>query len=112
MNNNQNSYVFLKKGGLVYSGGFQVDSDMMSGGSPVAQSISKNFAIPASLSMAKKEKRVKSDVTVSNTDEVIGDAIYEKLLGLVNMSSLKKRATRREKKVFNKTIKQHRVQSI
>ena len=105
MNNNQNSYVFLKKGGLVYSGGFQVDSDMMTGGSPVAQSISKNFAIPASLSMAKKEKRVKSDVTISNTAEVLSDAIYEKLLGFVDLSSLKKRCTRREKKVFNKTIK-------
>jgi hypothetical protein len=105
MNQNENGYVFVKKGGLVYSGGFQVDSDMMSGGAPVAQSISKNFAIPASLSIAKREKRAKSDVTVSNTDEVIGDAIYEKLLGLVDMSSLRKRGTRREKKVFNKTRK-------
>jgi len=104
-------YVFYKTGGLVMSDGFQIKSNMMSGGKPVAESITSNFAIPASLSLAKKEKRVKSDTPISNQDEVLSDEIYNRLLALVQVSNLKKRGTRREKKVLNKTIKQ-RPQSI
>lgn len=98
-------YVFYKTGGLVMSDGFQIKSNMMSGGKPVAESITSNFAIPASLGLAKKEKRIKSDTPISNQDEVLPDEIYNRLLALVQVSNLKKRGTRREKKQSNKTRK-------
>lgn len=121
-------FVLYKKGGKVISGGFNVESIMMSRGVPTmttynhpnnyesekVSDLFKNLVVPSGLyfmsvkNIADKNG-IKYDDESKEDLEVINDDIYEKLLGLATVEKIdsnnKKRRTRKMKKDTNKIKK-------
>ena len=121
-------FVLYKKGGKVISGGFNVESIMMSRGVPTmttynhpnnyesekVSDLFKNLVVPSGLyfmsvkNIADKNG-IKYDDESKEDLEVINDDIYEKLLGLATVEKIdsnnKKRRTRKMKKDVNKIKK-------
>ena len=93
---NEEDYVFYKNGGTVMSGGFVINSKMLSGGKSPIENIAagsmiggdttNQLAVPASLAYVGGKKTHKSSSTIKNEDEVISDDIHDKLLKMIEVS--------------------------
>jgi len=102
-----NHMVLYQKGGDIHSGGFKVESPIMTGGSSLMKSthqrggsgsIESPFAIPIGLLFKPSTTTTteKSNETYENV-KVIGNDIYDKLLELMQVGTKSKSRTKRHR---------------
>ena len=104
-----NHMVLYQKGGDIHSGGFKVESPILSGGSPLMKSahqrggsyggsgaIESPFAVPIGLLFKQTTASEKSNETYENV-KVIGNDIYDKLLELMQVGTKSKSHTKRHR---------------
>ena len=113
---NEENFVFIKEGNKVMCGGYEINNTLLKGGMPAIANVKKGggsldtLAIPAGLFLLQQQAKQnpKPFMVMEESEPVVSDDLYDRLLSLMTVGDKKKSLTRKRRKKGKRSTRRKR----